>query len=71
MTLQDVKTQAPIEPGFYRYSGGGQLMIFVLTPQGQWRVITEYGTIADCHWSYIEQALGVWNLVRITSEVEG
>ena len=63
----EVQTE-PTVPGFYRYSGGNQIMIFLLTSQGNWFVILDNGTMDRCVWEYIEQALGVWTLVRIESD---
>lgn len=57
-------------PGFYRYSGGAQSMIFLRQPTGKWKVLHNNGHYADCEWGYIEQALGVWDLVRIESDPE-
>lgn len=58
-------SEEPIEVGWYAYSGGAQQMVFHLRETGQWSVHLASGDAADCTWSYIEQALGVWNLVRI------
>jgi hypothetical protein len=55
----------PIETGWYAYSGGAQYMIFHLRETGQWSAHFANGTAGDCAWGYIEQALGVWDLVRI------
>lgn len=56
-------------PGFYRYSGGGQTMMFYLQSSGQWWVWgdLDIANAQKCEWGYIEQALGVWDLVRIES----
>lgn len=56
----------PDELGWYAYSGGAQVMIFHLRRGGQWSVHLDNGTSADCAWGYIEQALGVWDLVPLT-----
>ncbi len=61
----------PTEPGFYKYSGGNQNMIFLLEPRqkyqthGQWTVFFSNGQHEMCEWGYIEQALSVYKLVRI------
>lgn len=65
--------EAPTEPGWYAYSGGGQVMIFHLRmrpnffaePTPQWSAHLDNGDAADCVWGYIEQALGVWDLVPL------
>lgn len=59
---------APTEPGFYRYSGGRQHLMFLLTEDGQWFTIFDNGTSAKCNWGYIEQALGVFDLLPVVSE---
>jgi hypothetical protein len=56
---------APTEPGFYRYSGGNQNMIFLLRADGQWWVWFDTSEVHKCEWGYIEQALGVWELWEI------
>ena len=58
----------PTEPGFYRYSGGAQAMIFSRGHTGGWFVHHDNGLTERCEWGYIAQALGVWGLVRIGSE---
>lgn len=64
-----VTVAPPTKPGFYRYSGGGaQTMIFLLTNWGQWFVVSDNGSVSHCVWGYIEQALGVWDLVPIESD---
>ena len=60
---------APTEPGFYRYSGGRQTILFLLR-DGQWFTIFDNVTINACEWGYIEQALGVWDLIPLASESE-
>lgn len=69
--------EEPTEPGWYAYSGGRQTMIFHLrdaldtidesdiTYKKQWSVHLDNGTAANCEWGYIEQALGVWDLIKI------
>jgi hypothetical protein len=64
--LEDVE---PIEVGWYAYSGGAQSMIYHLRETGQWSVHLGNGSASDCAWGYIEQALGVWDLVKIGPEV--
>ncbi len=54
----------PTEPGFYKYSGGNQTMVFSLH-EGKWRVFMDNGMVFECEWGYIEQALSVWDLVPI------
>jgi hypothetical protein len=72
MTHPPVKE--PTEPGWYTYNGGAQHMIFLLTrtmgwSSGEvdlrWWVVFDHGSIAGVDWGYIEQALGVWDLVRL------
>jgi len=65
-TKIDPETPEPIAPGWYAYSGGRQSLVFHLRETGQWSVHFSDGTASDCVWPYIEQALGVWDLVRIT-----
>lgn len=57
--------EEPVEVGWYTYSGGAQGMIFHLRETGQWSAHFGNGTASDCAWGYIEQALGVWDLVRL------
>ena len=67
-TATAANTQQPTEPGWYSYSGGMQVMIFHLREtdgRRQWSVHFDNGTAGDCVWGYIEQALGVWDLVRL------
>lgn len=59
-------TEEPIDVGWYAYSGGRQSMIFHLRATGQWSAHFADGTASDCAWGYIEQALGVWDLVPLT-----
>ncbi len=63
-----VTVEAPIEPGFYRYSGGRQTLIFLLDYNQLWWVISDNSEMARCVWEYIEQALGVWDLVKIEED---
>lgn len=67
----------PTESGWYAYSGGAQSMIFLLTrtmgwSSGEvdlrWWVVFDNGSMAGVDWGYIEQALGVWDLVRLVPE---
>lgn len=69
----------PTENGWYMYSSGPQGMIFLLRdalvsfdPESsgtvykkQWSVHLDNGEVSDCEWGYIDQALGVWDLVKI------
>lgn len=65
----------PTELGFYRYDGGRQNMIFLLTAvhdpvvfgeyARQWWIIFDNGSMDKCHWGYIEQALSIYKLVKI------
>lgn len=55
---------APTEPGFYKYSGGRQTLLFLLASD-QWYVWFDNTEMAPCDWAYIEQALGVWDLEKI------
>ncbi len=57
--------EAPTEPGFYKYSGGRAVLIFLLRSDGQWYTWFDSGEAHACRWEYIEQALGVWDLVKI------
>lgn len=63
-----VEIAPPTDPGFYRYSGGGQTMIFLLDQQGQWWTFFDNGDGGKCEWGYIEQALGVWDLIKIEGD---
>lgn len=58
--------EPPTEPGFYKYSGGRQTLLFLLGSGGQWYALFDNGEAHACHWEYIEQALGVWDLVKIS-----
>lgn len=62
-----MKTE-PTEPGWYAYLGGRQHMVFHLREPGQWSAHFADGTAEDCVWGYIDQALGVWDLVRLVPE---
>jgi len=63
---QEVSKEEPTKPGFYKYDGGAQSMMFRLTPGGQWWVWWADGTEpGKCSWGYIEQALSVYNLVPL------
>ena len=55
----------PSEAGWYAYSGGAQTMVFHLGDTGQWHVYVDNGSASECAWGYIEQALGVYDLVPI------
>lgn len=62
-----VREAPPTEPGFYKYTGGAQVMIFLLDAAGrQWWVVGDQPMLTTCEWGYIEQALGVWDLEKIT-----
>jgi len=63
--IQGHSHSEPIEVGWYAYSGIAEGMIFHLRQSGQWSVHLDNGIAADCAWGYIEQALGVWNLVPL------
>jgi hypothetical protein len=69
VNYQDSITPTTIEPptetGWYRYSGGNQLMMFSLSISGQWRVFMYNGSVDECTWGYIEQALGVYDLIKV------
>jgi hypothetical protein len=58
----------PTEPGFYRYSGGAQNIFFLRSYQGNWYYVSDGASMDACDWSYIEQALGVWDLVKIEGD---
>lgn len=66
--------EAPTEPGFYRYSGGGQVMIFLLRKNLDddltWYTIFDNGEMGECVWGYIEQCLSVYDLIKIESDGE-
>jgi len=62
-----VSVPAPTEDGFYVYSDGNQNMIFLLN-DGQWHVLFSNTTFEKCDWGYIEQALGVWGLMKLTDQ---
>jgi hypothetical protein len=64
--MKQIAVNEPMLPGWYAYSGGAQLMVFHLRQPQQWTAHFEDGTAHDCEWGYIEQALSVWNLVRLT-----
>lgn len=68
-TPSSVEVPAPTEPGFYVYSGGRQSMLFLLKDvygEGlRWAVYNDSGDYAPCEWPYIEQALGVHDLLRL------
>lgn len=55
----------PTEPGFYKYSGGRNAMLFLLDHSAQWWVVFDSGFMEKCVWEYIEQALAVWDLEKI------
>ena len=73
----------PTDPGWYAYSSGAQVMVFHLrkvnpefagdraTGGGtrQWSAHFDTGRGADCAWGYIEQALGVWDLVPLVPKL--
>lgn len=58
----------PTTPGWYGYDGGRQVMIFHLREPHQWSVHMDNGTVADCVWGYIEQALSVYSLVPLVPQ---
>lgn len=43
-------------------------MVFLLLPSRKWFVILDNGTFEECQWSYIEQALSVWDLIPLTQD---
>lgn len=64
--VSDVTVEAPTEPGFYKYSGGAQKIIFLLGPDDEWFAYFDNGEgPLRCDWGYIEQALDVWDLEKI------
>jgi hypothetical protein len=65
MSETEVLTEAPTQPGFYIYSGGAQIMVFLLDRSGQWWAAFDNAEMSRCEWGYIEQALSVWDLVRL------
>lgn len=62
--------EEPTDAGFYRYDGGAQLLQFMLHTNGQWYIWQE-NVLVKCDWGYIEQALSVYNLVKMTVEELG
>lgn len=67
----EVQIAPPTEPGFYHFDGGAQRMIFLLTAPGngsQWYTMFDNGVADVCDWGYIEQALSVYNLVKLESK---
>lgn len=60
----------PTEPGFYVYDGGAQTLVFTLDHSGQWWAVSIDLGMVRCDWGYIEQALGVWDLVRLDQAME-
>ena len=60
----EIKIEPPTEPGFYKYSGGNQNMVFLLLDD-QWYTWFSNNIMGPCEWGYIEQALSVWDLVKI------
>lgn len=64
-TAKTEEVKAPTDPGFYKYSGGRDVLVFLLRPDGQWYTWFDNGEAHECAWGYIEQALGVWDLVKI------
>lgn len=65
---EPVAAREPVEPGWYAYSGGAQSLVFHLRQDGQWSAHASNGSATDCTWGYVEQALGVWALVRLVPE---
>ena len=64
--VSTVVVQPPTERGFYKYSGGNQVMIFLLGPDDEWFAYFDNAEgPLRCDWGYIEQALGVWDLEKI------
>lgn len=63
----EVYVEPPTEPGFYQYSGGRQNILFLLY-SGDWYAINDNTSITHCEWGYIEQALGIWDLIKIESK---
>jgi hypothetical protein len=59
--------ESPTKPGFYKYSGGNQNVLFYLDSHGQWFVWSTHdpANSSECAWGYIEQCLSVWTLERI------
>ena len=64
---------APTEPGWYTYKEGssgvnpGEMIFHLRITEGkpQWSAHFDNGDSGDCAWSYIEQGLGVFNLVKL------
>jgi hypothetical protein len=70
-TAPEVKVDPPTEPGFYHFDGGAQRMVFLLTAPGngsQWYTMFDNGVTDVCGWDYIQQALSVYNLVKLESK---
>lgn len=62
------EVEPPTKPGFYRYSGGRQNMLFLLSSDGQWCTYFDNGDYKVCDWGYIEQALSVWDLIPLEND---
>lgn len=62
-----VRVDEPTDAGWYAYSGGNQTMVFHLRtePRRQWTAHFGGGVCGYCEWGYIEQALGVFDLVPL------
>lgn len=62
---------APTAPGWYAYREGNSArenMIFhlrIVNGEHQWSVHFDNGDSGDCNWGYIEQGLGVFNLIPL------
>lgn len=59
----------PTTPGLYTYSGGAQSLLFTLDCNHQWWVFTDNGESDRCDWGYVEQALGVWDLIPLSEAI--
>lgn len=61
----DLEIPPPTKRGFYKYSSGNQVMIFLLDYSGQWWTIFDNAHMSQCEWGYIEQCLGVYDLIPV------
>lgn len=67
--MTDEDTLEPTEQGFYKYTGDRQTLLFLRDAHhrrarllgghatGQWYAIFDNGSMGQCVWGYVEQAL--------------
>lgn len=68
-TVREIKIAPPTSPGFYKYDGGNQNILFLLMEDGEWFAYFNNGEgPLPCDWGYIEQGLGVFNLDKLESK---